>query len=296
MNIFKKSKNYLLLHFIVFIWGFAGVFGRGITLPTTHLIWFRLLIASFAIFIFLVFKGIPLKAKRTELWKFMGIGLLIAIHWICFYGAIKVSNISVTLACFSCGALFTALLEPLFFKKKLNWIEIACGLMVIIAISMIFSFEAKYKLGMMLSIAAAFMSAVFTVLNSILVKTSDSRVLSFYEMVFGFIGITVFLLLTNEFHTDFFVISSKNWFLLILFGLVGTAFTFVISSEILKEISAYTVNLTVNLEVVYGIILAYLIFGEDERMTFGFYMATFIILLVLFANALLKQKQERPSL
>lgn len=295
MSIFNKGKNYLLLHLIVFIWGFAAIFGRGITLPTTHLIWYRLLIACACIFIFLLVKGVPFRVKRSELLKFMGVGLLIALHWICFYSAIKISNISVSLACFSSGALFTALVEPFFFKKKINWVEIVCGMLVIIAISMIFSFEAKYKAGMLLSIAAAIMSAVFTVLNASLVKTSDSRVMSLYEMFFGFLGITVFLLITNEFNTDFFVVSAQNCWLLLLFGTIGTAFTFISSAEILKEISAYTVNLTVNLEVVYGIILAYLIFGEDERMTFGFYAATFIILLVLFANAWLKQKQKGPA-
>lgn len=291
---FNKSKNYLFLHLVVFIWGFTGIFGRAITLPTTQLIWYRLFLSSAAILIYLLIKGIPLKVSRNELLKFMAIGLLIALHWICFYGAIKTSNVSVTLACFSSGALFTAILEPLFFKKKINRIEIVCGMLVIIAISMIFSFEAKYKTGMLLSVFAALTSAIFTILNAAVVRTSDSRVMSYYELAFGLLGISVFLLLTENFISTFFTISSINWWLLLLFSIVGTAFTFVVSAELLKEISPYTVNLTVNLEVVYGIILAYFIFGEDERMTIGFYVATFIILLVLFANAWLKQKQRRP--
>lgn len=295
MSIFVKSKNYVLLHITVFIWGFAGIFGRGITLPTTHLIFFRLCIATLAIFFFLKFKGVPLKASKKELLRFLGVGLIIAFHWICFYGAIKISTVSVTLACFSCSALFTALLEPVFFKKKLNWIEIACGLLVIIAISLIFQFETKYKTGMLLSILAALLSALFTILNARMVKTSDSRVLSFYELGFGLVGIALFLLLTGEFSSAFFSVSIGNWMLLLLFSIIGTAFTFLTSSSILKEISPYTVNLTVNLEVVYGIILAYFIFGEDERMTPGFYIATSIILVTLFMNAWLKQKQNRPS-
>jgi len=291
LPIFNKNKNYLLLHLVVFIWGFAGIFGRSITLPASHLIWYRMLIASAGIFVFLIANKISLKASPAQLLRFAGVGILIAIHWLCFYQAIKISTISLTLACFSCGALFTALIEPLLFRRKVNWIEIAYGLVVILSISLIFSFETKFKLGILLSVFSALLSAFFTVLNAGLVKKNNSTVMTFYELFFGFIAVGIYLLITGEYDAGFFQIGQTNLLLLLLFSLVATAFTFVISSSILKEISPYTFNLTVNLEVVYGIILAFLIFRKKELMGTGFYAATAMILLTLFANAWMKQKQ-----
>ena len=222
--------------------------------------------------------------------KFLGVGAIITIHWIAFYTAIKLATVSVTLVCFSTVGLFTALLEPLFFNRRLNWVEIVCGCLVIFALSLIFSIEPKYKIGMLLSLVSSLLAAFFTIFNAQMVRTSDSRLMSFYELVFGLLLLSGYFIITKQFDAGFFTISNSNWGYILLFSLVGTAFSFTVSSEILKSISPYTVNITVNLEVVYGIVLAYFIFGEDERMTWGFYTATLIILFALFANAWLKKK------
>lgn len=291
------NNNYknklLLLHFVVFIWGFAGVFGRAITLSATQLIWFRMLIAPLGILAYLLYKKTKLRISKKELIHFSLVGLLIAAHWICFYGAIKVSNISITLACFSTTAFFTALAEPFFFKRKMDWIEVILGFIAFIAIAVIFSFEQKYKLGILLSILSAIGAMLFTIFNAKLVQKSNPSVMSFYELSTGWIGLSIFILFTGGFSMEFFHVSTTNLLLLLVFSLISTAFTFIVSTELLKHISPFTVNLTVNLEVVYGIILAFLFFGEDERMTPAFYISTSFILLVLFANAWIKKRRVK---
>lgn len=225
--------------------------------------------------------------------KFFGIGLLIAFHWICFYEAVKVSNVSVTLACFATTALFTAFIEPLFFRRRIIWIEIVCGLIVVIVLSVIFKIEVKYKTGMILSIMAALIAAIFSVINGMLVQKGDSRTISFYELLSGLIGISIYFLSINKFTPGFFSVSNSDWFCLLIMGVLCTAFTFIISIEIMKEINPYTVNLTVNLESVYGIIFAYLIFGQDEKMTPAFYIGAGIIFSTILLNVFLKKRMRR---
>ena len=290
-----NRKHFFLLHFIVGIWGFAPIFGRAITIPTTHLVWFRMLIAFVSLLVYILIAQIPLRVSKKELLKFTAVGSLIAFHWICFYGAIKASNISITLACFSTNALFTALLEPIFFKRKISWIEIVCSIIAIAAIALILNINAKFNTGALLSIVGAMGAALFTILNSILVKNNDPRTMSLYELSFGFFILTIVMFFMGELNSLDSNLTLRNFLLLLLFSTVGTAFTFLISTNLLKYISPYTVNLTVNLEVVYGIILAYFIFGGDEKMNLQFYIGTAMILFSLLLNAFLKKKWTADS-
>lgn len=289
---FKKYKNFILLHFIVFIWGFAGILGKSISLNATSMIWYRLLIAVGVLFVYLKLIKVDFKLNIKDLIQFSLIGFLIAFHWVCFYHAIKVSNISVCLACFSSTALFTAFVEPIIYKRKLDWIEIVCGLIVLIVLGTIFTIETKYKTGMLLSISAAFIAAIFSVINGTLVRKHNSRIITFYELLTGFIWISIYLLINGDFKLEFFNVSNSDWAFLMILAVIGTAFTFVISIEIMKEISPYTINLAVNLETVYGIILAFFIFGEEEKMTPQFYLGTVIILGTIFLNAVLKSYKK----
>ena len=222
----------------------------------------------------------------------MGISFLITLHWIFFYHAIKVSNVSVTLACFSSGALFTALIEPLFFKRRIIFYELLFGLIVIGALCLIFNVETKYTQGIILSIGAALTSSLFSVLNGTLVKKYDSTVMSFYEIMGGILFMTGYFLLSSELTPSLFFVSYSDLIYLLILGLVCTAFTFVIAIEIMKEISPYTITLSVTLESIYGIILAYFIFGKDEIMSTGFYIGTMVILATVVANAILKRYRK----
>lgn len=284
------SKDHLLLHFIVFIWGWSPIFGKAISLQAFQLVWFRILITLCILGgYFFAFK-IPLKVSKTNFRVLAGIGVIIAFHWFCFYNAIKVSNVSITLVAFSTGTLFTSIIEPIFYKRRILPYEIIFGLIIIGAIWLIFSVQTEYCLGIIFGMLAALTSSLFTVWNGLLVRKTESPVITFYELLGGVLSLTLYLLFTGEFSREFFIVSGKDIFFLSIFCVVGTAFPFVASVNLLKRLSPYTVTLTVNLETVYGIIFAFLLWPDTEKMKPSFYVGAGLILMVIFANALFKAR------
>jgi len=293
----SNTRNYLLLHLIVFIWGWTAILGKAIELPALQLVWLRMPIALAGIFLFLILRRQRLYTDLKKLGIYFSVGLVVAIHWICFYAAIKESNVSVTLACFSTCSLFSAFIEPIFFKRKIRVYEIVLGLMVVAALIMIFRVEAKYALGIILAILAALTSSLFGVLNGILVRNGhNSSVVSLYEMTGGFIGLSIYVLIARPWDGGLFTMTTNDFWLLLLLGVACTSVPFLISVHILKTISPYTVSLTLNLETLYGIVFAYFIFHEDKQLTTLFYVGSAIILSTIFLNAWMKfreQKRER---
>jgi drug/metabolite transporter (DMT)-like permease len=288
-------KNYLHLHLIIFIWGFTAILGALISIEALPLVWFRMTLAVLFIFVYIVIKKIPFKLSKKTTLQFLVAGFIIAMHWFTFFKAIKVSNVSVTLACLSTGAFFTSLLEPIFYKKKIVWYEVMFGLVVIIGLSLIFRVATNYFFGIILALTSAFLSALFSVINSLFVKKHDATVISFYELSGGVLLLTLFLLFGNTFSTDFFKLSSNDWFYLVVLASVCTAYAFIASTKIMKVLSPYTVMLTINLEPIYGIILAVLIFKEKENMSFQFYIGALVILTTVLANALIKANKKRKK-
>ena len=286
-------KSYLHLHLIVFIWGFTAVLGALISLDALPLVWFRMLFAVGFIAIYIAFKKIPLKISRKVLLQFLFAGLIIAMHWFTFFKAIKISNISVTLACLSTGAFFTSLLEPILYGKKIVWYEVFFGLIVVFGLYIIFNVEGTYFYGMLIALCSAFLSALFAVINSKFVKEHDPIVISFYELSGGVIFFSFLLLFTHSFSPTFFALSAKDIMYLMILSSVCTAYAFIASTSIMKFLSPYTVMLTINLEPIYGIILAVLVFKEKERMSFEFYFGAGIILLTVLLNAMIKSYQKR---
>lgn len=284
------TRQHWLLHLIVFIWGWSPIFGKAISLQAFQLVWFRILITLVALFIYFKWKKISLAVDRKSLGILLFIGCVIAFHWFCFYNAIKVSNVSITLVAFSTGTLFTSIIEPLFYKRKFYAYEMIFGLIIIAAIYIIFSIETEYYLGIIFGILAAFTSSLFTVWNGLLVRKMDSPVITFYELSGGVLSLTLYLLFAGEFNEQFFDVSAKDYFFLSIFCIVGTAFPFVVSVNLLRKLSPYTVTLTVNLETVYGIIFAFLLWPETEKMQGSFYLGASLILAVIFANALFKAR------
>jgi drug/metabolite transporter (DMT)-like permease len=209
-----------------------------------------------------------------------GVGAIIALHWVSFYGAIKVSNISVALGCFASTALFTSFLEPFFYRKRINSVEVIIGLVIIAGLYLIFKFETRYALGILIALISAFLAGLFSVLNKKLVVNHRAIKISFYEMIGGLIALTIIMAVSGRGTTQPFLIPSMSDFLyLILLATVCTAFAHTIQVDVMQHLSAYTVTLTINLEPVYGIAMAVFFFGETERMTTGFYIGTLIILL-----------------
>jgi drug/metabolite transporter (DMT)-like permease len=284
------TRQHFLLHLIVFIWGWSPIFGKAISLQAFQLVWFRILITLAALTVYFCFTKTTLRVGRKNLAILLGIGCIISFHWFCFYNAIKVSNVSITLVAFSTGTLFTSIIEPIFYKRRFYIYEMFFGLVIIGAIYMIFSIETQYYLGIIFGILAALTSSLFTVWNGVLVRTVESPVITFYELGGGLLSLTLYLLFAGNFDVSFFNVSARDYFFLVIFCIAGTAFPFVVSVNLLKKLSPYTVTLTVNLETVYGIIFAFLLWPETEKMRPSFYLGASLILAVIFANALLKAR------
>ncbi len=222
-------------------------------------------------------------------------GFIIAAHWVFFFEAIKQSNVSVTLSALATASLFTALLEPLFFKRKLLPYEVLLGLLVLLGLYFIFQFETDNHLGIVLGVISAFLASLFTVINGRLVKQYNSTRISLYELFGGTIAITLYFLLFKEGDLPDFNIRANDWFYLLILAVICTAFAFVASIKVMEELTPFTVSLTVNLEPVYGILLAISFFGEEEKMSVGFYAGTLVILASLFLNVLLKKRLNKMT-
>ena len=287
-----NTKSYLHLHWIVFIWGFTAVLGRLITLDALPLVWFRMLFAVGFIFIYIKIKKVPLKLPKKVLLKFLVAGLVIALHWFTFFRAIKVSNVSITLACLSTGAFFTSIIEPIFFNKKVVWYEIFFGLIVVLGLTIIFNVEGKYMEGIILALISAFLSASFAVINSKFVKDYDPTIISFYELLGGVLFFTIFIMGTSGFDTKFFQLTNNDFMYLMILSSVCTAYAFIASTAVMKFLSPYTVMLTINLEPIYGIVLAVLIFKDKEQMSPAFYVGAAVILITVILNGIIKSRHK----
>ena len=288
-------KSYALLHLIVFIWGFTAILGALISLDALPLVWWRMSLAVVFILIYIRFKKIKTNIPRKTLIAFLFAGLVIALHWLTFFKAIKVSNVSVTLACLSTGAFFTSILEPLLFGKKVVWYEVLFGLVVIGGLYIIFNVEVDYVLGIILALTSAFLSALFTVINAKYTKIYLPSVISFYELAGGVGFLSLYLLFSGGFTTDFFTLSMEDFGWLILLASICTAYAFIASVKVMKYLSPYTVMLTINLEPVYGIVLALLIFKDSEHMNPMFYVGAAIILLTVILNGIIKKYKKEET-
>jgi drug/metabolite transporter (DMT)-like permease len=289
-------KSYLLLHLIVFIWGFTAVLGALISLDALPLVWWRMVLAVAFIFVYLRIKKIPINIPKKTLLVFLIAGLVIALHWLTFFKAIKVSNVSVTLACLSTGAFFTSILEPILYGRKVIWYEVLFGLIVVAGLYIIFQVEGDYLLGIILALSSAFLSALFSVINGKFAKEYDASTISFYELSGGILFLSIFLLFSNGFTAEFFNLKLSDLAWLLLLSSVCTAFAFIASVKVMKFLSPYTVMLTINLEPIYGIILAVLVFQEKEKMNPSFYVGALIILSTVVLNGILKNYQKKKKL
>jgi len=290
-----KLLNYLHLHLIVFIWGFTAVIGALISIEAIPLVWFRMLLATGFVALFIGYRKIGLSFSKKTLAGFLLAGAIIAAHWLAFFGAIKVSNVSVTLAIMSTGAFFTSLLEPLFYKRKIIGYEVFFGLIVVVGLYVIFEVETEYVTGILLALCASFLGALFSVINGKFAVKYNASAISFYELGFGMLCISVYLAINGSFTATFFVLSASDWLYLLLLASVCTAYAFIASVHVMKWISPYTVMLTINLEPVYGIILALLILGDAENMSPQFYYGAAIILVTVVLNGIIKTRLERKN-
>ncbi len=285
-------KSYLHLHLIVFIWGFTAILGKLISLEALDLVWYRMLFASVIMTFIVLFNKEKMKVPFNVLVGFIVSGIIIAAHWLTFYQAIKVSNVSITLACLSTGAFFASILEPIFYKRKVIWYELLFGVIVVVGLGIIFNVETKYKTGIYLAVTSAFLSALFSVINGKYAKEYNPNIISLYELSSGVFFISIYLFFAGSFTPAFFALSINDLIWLFLLSSICTAYAFSASVKVMKFLSPFTVMLTINLEPIYGIILALLIFDDTEEMTPMFYVGALVILATVIANGIVKSYKK----
>lgn len=288
-----KNSYLLRLHFIVFLWGFTAILGKLILADAQVLVFYRMLFAAIFLYLYLrLIKKESIKVSKNLLIKLVGIGSVMAFHWLFFFQSIKVSNVSIALSCLSLSTLFAALIEPLIFRRKPDWAEVIIGVIIVVCISLIFNAEIKYKEGIIYGILCALFGTIFSVYNGkIFGKTSSGNII-FYEIAGGWLVLTLFYVFSGQI-SSISEISYTDIALVILLASVFTAYPMFESVKLMKFISPFTLILTVNLEPVYGIILAFFIFGASEHMSPVFYGASFIMIASIVVNGIIKSRRKK---
>lgn len=292
-----RNQAFVLLHLCVFLWGFTAILGKLISYDSVSLVWWRLIIVNISLLIYMVLARKKLILNKSIFWKLAGVGAIVGLHWLCFFGGIKVANISIAMISFSTGTLFTALIEPIVYKRKLNWNEVLIGVLIVLIISVIgiseFENSENPIAGIFLGSMAALTAALFSTFNGKLIQKSNAFTISLFELIFAFVLVSIGLFLFFEVPDNLLSPSSEDLIYLLLLGIVCTAFPFIASVEVMKKLSPFSVNLAVNLEIVYAIILGYFIFGEKEQMTPTFYICSVMIGVLIVFNEVLKRKRKK---
>ena len=292
----SRAKNILLMHFVILIFGFTGILGKLITIEAIPLVFWRTLIGGGAIYVWLKMRRKVSKKSTSDILKMGGIGLLVAIHWITFFASIKISNVSVALTMLATSPMFIGFLEPLIFKRKIDWRELTVAAVVLVGVGTIFSFNTTYHEGMILGIISAFFASLFATLNGVLIKTHDASNISLVELLTASAAIFILLFFTGEVNWELFVLSSQDWFWITILALVATSFAFIAFTSVMKVLTPFTTSVAINLEPIYSIILAVIIFGDEEIMGTRFYIGASIIIGAVFLNSLLKRKSRKNNL
>ncbi|QQS29024.1 MAG: DMT family transporter [Sphingobacteriales bacterium] len=283
-------KEQLQLHFIVLLFGFTAILGKLISLDAVELVGYRMFLAAIGMVGVQLVVGKSWHLPFKTMSAIFGVGALVALHWITFFAAIKVSNVAVTLGCFASVTLFTSLLEPLIERRKVWSVEIFLGIIIITGLYIMSRFAFDYWLGIILALISAFLASLFGVLNKQLTRKHDFILISLYEMAAGALIINLYIFTGSGYQQTIWQVSGMDWLWLMLLAWVCTTYAFVGIVYLLRHLSAYTVALAINLEPVYGILFAYFIFGESERMDGGFYLGAIVILASVIIYPLLKQR------
>ncbi len=271
----------------VFLAGFTAILGKLIQLNEGLLVWYRLFLTVLMLGVILYIKKELVRIPKKDMIRITGVGLVIAMHWVAFYGSIKYANVSVGLVCLSAAGFFTAILEPLILKRNLIPAELVLGLLAIAGIYIIFDFHPQYKLGIVFGIISAFGSALFPIFNKQLLHRFSSKTLTFYELGGGLLSLTILLpFYLGQFKAEYYIPTLSDWGWLLILAYLCTIVSFEFQLNALKKISAFTANLTYNLEPVYGIILAFIFFNESRQLNSQFYIGIMLIMLAVLLQML----------
>ena len=279
------------MHLIVVILGFTGILGKLIELESSVLVWYRMLFAFLILVVFAIVKRNIREVSKIDFFKILGIGVVVAAHWLFFFESIKVSNVSVAVVCMATSSLFSALLEPLFFKRKISWKEITLSVLVIIGLWYAINADTTFIKGYVFGVIAAFLATLFTILNYLFINKVKSSNITLIEMLGGVFVITAYLLYNDSFNVSSMTLTINDFIYLLILGGICTAFAFVISVEVMKYLSPFSVIMAVNLEPLYSILLALVIFNDGtETMNNSFYLGGSIIIFAVFLDGYLKTK------
>ncbi len=276
------KKAFLQLHIAIFLAGFTGVLGRLITMNEGLLVWYRMFFSAvFLLALSLFTKKIKFLPWRQAL-PLIGVGAIVALHWVFFYGSVKYANVSVSLVCFSTMGFFSSFLDPWISKRKMDLIEVLLGLMVMLGVYLIFHFDQGYRLGILYGIISSILAATFTIINKKYVDKHDAQVITFYELGGGWLSLNFILPFYFQFISfSSFIPDLSDFVWLMVLSLLCTVLAFNLSIRALNKISPFTVNLSYNLEPVYGIVLAFVIYKEHMELGLSFYVGLFIIFLTV---------------
>jgi len=295
-----SSKDYLRLHFIVFLWGFSAILGKLISLPTPEMVVYRAILAVAGMGLVMYFRKQTFKVSGRDLAILLLIGILVASHWIAFFGAGRVGNISVSLVGFATNSLWAAFLEPWFNRERIKKYQVFLGLIVLSGLYIIFSFNFQYKLGLALGVFAGFSSALFSVFNSRMVKRVSSYAITFYEMIGVFMGGLLFIPIYYAFWAPGQQVQllpqGWDWLYLVLLAGGCSVYAYTVAVELMKRISVFMIQLCLNLEPLYGMAMAVVLFPDKEKMPPNFYIGTLVILCAVVSYPLMKKRFERTVL
>ncbi len=289
------TADILHLHFVVIILGFTAILGKLISLPALSMVWWRLFIAIPFIYLYLRHTGYrfnPDKKLRNQL---LLTGVIVGAHWLTFFGAIKVANVSVALAGFASVTLFTALIEPLAEKRAINLIEVALGLATIAGLLLIYNYQKGFATGLWLAILSALLNAVFMVQNRQYMRAGNPVAISYYELIGALLFLSVCLGLNRMMTPVAFIPQGYDILWLPILAIVCTAYAYTAGIKVMRSLTAYLVVLTINLEPIYGIVMAHIIFTRSEIMTTGFYVGTTMILLAVFLYPVIKHTRKAAA-
>jgi drug/metabolite transporter (DMT)-like permease len=285
------KKAFIQLHIAVFLAGFTGVLGRLITLNESVLVWYRLIISCLVLWVLTLFREKKPAASGKQILQASSIGFLLTLHWVTFYAGIKISNISTALVCLSSMGFFTAVLEPLMLHKRFDLIEILLGLLVIVGISIVFHFDPQYKLGIIISLISAFLASIFPILNRELIQKMEPETATRWQLSGGLLFITLLMPVYLYFvHVSRLLPDFSDWMWLLVLAIACTVIGYGLFMRALQKISAFTVNLSYNLEPIYGIAMAFLIYREDKSVSPGFYYGFGLIIAAVILQTLRLRK------
>lgn len=290
-------SDYLKLHFIVFLWGFSAILGKLVSIPAVEMVFYRSILAALGMgLVMLATKG-TFEVSKISLLKLILVGFIVAFHWVAFFGSARVANVSVSLVGFATNSLWAALLEPWFNRSRVKKFELLLGLVVLLGLYVIFSFDFQYKMGLFLGVVAGFTSALFSVFNAKMVRYIPAFTITFYEMIGAFVGVALFFPLYKVTWAQDGILhllpTSMDWIYIALLAGVCSVYAYSTAVELMKKISVFMIQLALNLEPIYGILMAVIIFGSEEKMGANFYVGALIIMSAVILYPVLKKRNDR---